>query len=96
MKKQKRKGSYIDELVAKKIWERRHFNNMMAVCMMYVLYTEYDFDREQLLEFQEKFKAVTGEVVDNFDELCVAKMQKDLKDYCGLIFREADGKEMRF
>lgn len=96
MKQQKRKTSYAEQLLAKRIWERRHFNNMLGVGVLYVLYKEYDFDREQLLEFHEKFKAITTEVVDNFDEMCVAKMQKDLKDYCGLIFREADGKEMRF
>ena len=49
MKKQKKKASYIDQLVAKKIWERRHLNNMMAVCVSYVLYQEYDFDKEQIV-----------------------------------------------
>ena len=96
MKKQKKKASYIDQLVAKKIWERRHLNNMMAVCVSYVLYKEYDFDKEKILEFNSKFKEITSEAVDNFDELCVAKMQRDLKDYCGITFLEADGKEMRF
>ena len=96
MKKRKGKSSYIDQLVAKKIWERRHLNNMMAVCVSYVLYSEYDFDKEQIVEFNKKFKEITSTAVDKFDELCVSKMQRDLKDYCGITFLEADGKEMRF
>lgn len=96
MKKQKSKTSYAEQLLAKRIWERRHLNNMMAVCVSYVLYKEYDFDKEKIVEFNRKFKEITSEAVDNFDELCVAKMQRDLKDYCGITFLEADGKEMRF
>lgn len=96
MGKQKTKTSYAAQLVAKKVWERRHLNNMMAVCVSYILYKEYDFDKEAILEFNQKFKEITETAVVQFDELCVAKMQRDLKDYCGITFLEADGKEMRF
>jgi hypothetical protein len=96
MKQQKRRGSYIDQITAKKLWERRHFDNMILVCILYVLHAEFGFGHKRLMDLQEKFNKVTGEAVDKFDDLAVAKMQQELKERCGLIFTEADGTEMRF
>lgn len=96
MKQQKRRGSYADQLIEQKIRERRHFNNLLAVCIMYILHSEYGFGHKRLMAFHEKYNELTREAVEKFDELAVAKMQQELKERCGLIFREADGTEMRF
>jgi len=99
VKKQKlKKGavSYIDQLNAKKVWEQRHFYNIVSCCVLFVFYEKYGWRHKRLMRLIQYFNEVTGEQVDLFDENSVAYMQSILRDRCGIYFREADGREMRF